>query len=83
MPKDGSDLEDFNARVSTELNWIPVSSRLQGKKYKMQSIAQDWMDIMKDQLKQTRKRKKQTNWNVMKTAPRVVAEVKNKMSKIS
>ena len=28
MPKDGSDVEVFDARVYTELNWTPVSARL-------------------------------------------------------
>ena len=27
-------LEDFNAGIYTELSWIPVSARLQGKKMK-------------------------------------------------
>ena len=45
MPKDSSDLEDFNALVYTALNWIPVWARLQGKKCKMQSMTQDLMDM--------------------------------------
>ena len=32
MPKDGSNLEDFNAPVYEALKWIPVGVRLQGKK---------------------------------------------------
>ena len=43
MPKDGSDLEDFNAHVytCTTLNWTPISERLQEKNCNMQLMALD------------------------------------------
>ena len=67
-----------NARVFTEFNWIPVSARLQG------NGIQDAVDgaglngqvkIYENKPGNERKKK----WNLMKTAPGVVAEVKNKM----
>ena len=35
--------EVFNARVYAALNCIPMQARLQGKKFKMQSMAQNWI----------------------------------------
>ena len=32
MPKDDSNMKDFNAPVYAILKWIPVRARLQGKK---------------------------------------------------